>query len=726
MTSPASHTTPTEQAKNWTVGLLSLMMVMVPALGSPTEVLLQDTLKSILVAFFALFAAFAFFWHQRQQAVTLHFHRLLYLPLGLMAYALGSMMWSHAYLGGVEAIRWLVLSLIFFLGVQSLTLNRVTYLLWGIHLGAVLASIWAALQFWFDVQFFSQGPNPASTFVNRNFLAEFLVASLPFSVFLLTRIKDKTSVFLLTFSLGFNGVVLMMTGTRSALVGALTLVVILPGIAWRYRNQIVSKGWRTGHCLALIAVLVSTIATLGAIHTHNPKVIVESGQGNAIDRAFKRSISITKASEYAAGSAISMRTQMWKATGRMILANPIAGVGAGAWEVQAPLYQHAGSQLETDYYAHNEFLQLLAEYGLSGWLFLISLFTYLMWASYKTWIDQSEEGRQEGPLRAFTLASLWVLLLVSNAGFPWRLATTGALLALNLSLLAASDVRLRTRPAFLSRAVVWQAPYPVWALWATGMGMAMAVYISQQAIMCEDKLIRAVKSALTITQSNRPNDPRWQRTKVEMLQLMQEGIAINPHYRKLTPIVADELASWGDSANAIWIWESVLASRPHIVAISINIARAYLDMGNEPKALIYYDRAARLQPTAPAVRALKAHLLIQAGRYSDAIQIIQERLDTDIVDNDLINAAYLIGRRANNWQLVIRALQLRIRQEPSEASKAWLHLGNIYSRADVHDEVMALQSYRAALNAVPDHFKDGVWKKIPGTYREKLQSTTPP
>ena len=47
-----------------------------------------------------------------------------------------------------------------------------------------------------------------------------------------------------------------------------------------------------------------------------------------------------------------------------------SGVGAGAWEVDVPLYQDEGAQLETDYYVHNEILQLLGEYGLVGWITL--------------------------------------------------------------------------------------------------------------------------------------------------------------------------------------------------------------------------------------------------------------------------------------------------------------------------------------------------------------------
>lgn len=589
------------------------MMVVVPAVGVPGEALLQDTLKSILVSSFALGAAFAFFWRQRQQNAVLHFHPLLVLPLGLMFYALGSMAWSHAYLGGVEAIRWFVFSLIFFLGLNTFTLARITHLAWCIHFGAVLASLWGALQFWGDFSFFAQGPNPASTFVNRNFFAEFLVCTLPFSVFLLTRVKDKISVFLATFALGFNVAVLLMTGTRSALMGLLVLGLLLPALVLRYRHQCISTGWRIGHCVGVTVLFLTSAVCLGSIDTANPKLMAESGRGDAIDRALTRTWSITQAGEYSHGS-FSVRTLMWKTTGRMILANPVAGVGAGAWEVQAPRYQEAGTELETDFYAHNEPLQLVAEYGLTGWLFLSSLLSYLLWAACRTWSDNTFEAKREGPLRAFTLASLLVFLLVSNAGFPWRLATTGALFALSLSILAASDIRLAAGSSFLSRGMKWRPRYAEWALLATALCIGLGAYIAQQAITCEARLVQAIKIALTISQSGYAHDPRWENAKTEMLGLVREGIAINPHYRKLTPIVADALASWGDWKNATWLWESVLASRPNVVIILANAARGHLQSGNRAKAQEYFDRAMALQPAAPTLLPLQEMLGQQAKK----------------------------------------------------------------------------------------------------------------
>lgn len=703
------------------------MMGLLPALGSPTEELLQDTLKSILVAFFTLTAALVYLWDLRSTSdkeSAIQLHGLLALPLALMAYALGSMIWSHTFLGGVEAIRWFIFSLLVFLGINTLTHARLTTLAWGIHLGAVISSLWTALQFWGDFSFFAQGPNPASTFVNRNFFGEFLICTLPFSVLLLTRLKDKTSVILLTFSLAFNVVALMMTGTRSALVGLLIFGVLLPIVLFLYRQQTVSTGWRAPHLAALVAVFVAGVVTLGSIPTTNPKLISESGRVNALERSFTRTLSIAKATEYSEGS-FSIRAVMWKATGRMIQAHPLMGVGAGAWEVHAPLYQESSSQLETDYYAHNEILQLLAEYGLVGWLFLIALIGYLLWATCVTWSNKSASGQQEAPLRALSLASLLVLLLVSNAGFPWRMATTGALFAINLAILAASDIRLGLYPGLLTSTLAWQARYRVRVMSVLVVCGAVAVYIAQEAIACESKIVRAVKIAITITQSGHPKDPRWNKLKSDMLTLLREGVAINPHYRKLTPIVADSLASWGDWENATWIWESVLGSRPYVTALLSNITRGQIQAGNFPKAEEMLNRAITLQPASPVLATLQVILWSRNGQEKEAITLAKTLIKNGTPDLDLLRTAYFLGISNRDPELAIMALELRIKAWPQQAVDGWLKLGSIYASPELKNDVRAVQSYRSAIAGAEPQHRAAILAMIPPSYQAKVQLRTP-
>jgi O-antigen ligase len=710
----------TKVKSNQTALLLSAMMVFVPALGFPNEELLQDTLKSILVAFFTLSATLVFFWQLRKQQQTLHFHALLGLPILLMSYALGSMVWSHGYLSGVEAVRWYIFSLIVFLGMNTLTPSRVTPLVWGIHLGAVIASLWTALQFWLDFSFFAQGPNPASTFVNRNFFGEFIVCTFPFSTLLLTRVKDKTSVFFLSFSLGFNIVALLMTGTRSALTGLLLLVFLLPIIIFVYRKQITSIGWSTGHYIALFALLTFTILSLGSIPTNNSKLLGELGPVNALDRALTRTLSLAKATEYSEGS-FSIRAKMWKATGRMIKANLVLGVGAGAWEVHAPVFQDPGSMLETDYYAHNEILQVLAEYGLVGWLFLLSLLWYLSWAAYRTCSAKSELELQEAPLRALTLASLLALLLVSNAGFPWRMATTGAMFALSLSILAASDVRLGAGHFFLLYSTPWKPQLSRVALITTGLCSVLAIFIAQQAIECESKIVRAVKIAMTIQQSSQPNNTDWNIAKTEMLELVTQGVAINQHYRKLTPIVADALASWGDWKNATWIWESVLVSRPYVFALISNLARSCIQMGDYSKASEYLNRARDLQPNSTTLAMLEVILWSRVGMEPQAASRAKGLLDKNVIDPDLVRTAYYLGMRTRNPALAIQALELRIKAWPKQAIDGWMKLGQIYDVPEARDPKKALQSYQGAMDAASPEQKNAVLAMIPQIYHSKIK-----
>jgi O-antigen ligase len=699
--------------------LMCAMMLLVPALGVPNEELLQDTLKSILVCFFALGTALVFFWHARKFNKSVSLHAVIALPLLLTTYSLASMNWSHAYLAGVETIRWFIFTLIVFLGANTFTHNRLTHLSWGIHLGAVIASLWAALQFWFDFSFFAQGPNPASTFVNRNFFGEFLVCTLPFSVLLLTRMRDKVTVFFLTFSVAFNVVALMQTGTRSALIGSVILLAILPACLFRGKQQIYSGTWRLSQGLGLVLVFCSTLVLLGSIPTNNPSLLRESPDRTAIDRAIGRVASIAKQTEYTEGS-FSVRAVMWIATAKMIQAHPIAGVGAGAWEVHIPIYQPPESQLETDYYAHNEFLQLVAEYGLIGCAFLVLLLGYLVWAACETWFNRTKNGQEETLLRALTLTSLFMLLLVSNAGFPWRMATTDALFALCLSILAASDVRLGIKHRWLWQQIGWTPSISIGAMACTVAASALAIFIAQQAIECESKIIRAVKISLTISQSGHPNAPHWKDKKEEAIKLVREGIGINPHYRKITPIVADTLASWGDWKNAAWIWESVIQSRPNVIAILANLTRTSLQTGELSIAENYLKRAQALRPDSPQLASLELELLSRSGKEHEAAAKAKSFLSKEVISPEVIKSSYYLGMRTRDPALAILALELRIKNWPEQAVDGWLKLGAIYDAPEAKNVGKAEECFRAALSAAAPEHKKAILNMIPTDYHKRI------
>lgn len=708
----------------WVSLLLALMMIMAPAMGVPSEEMLQDTLKSAIISLISLSAAMVFLWRCLAKPSAVLWHQLVWLPIGLTTYALVSMIWSHTYLAGVEAVRWFIFSVIMFLCLNLRFKNSEERLAWGIHLGITIASFWTVLQFLYDFNIFPQGPNPASTFVNRNFFGEYAICAMPYSLYLVLKAKNDRTAFTLAVSIGLNLAALMMTGTRSALIAFLVLLLLLVSFCIKYHRQIKAVVFDRRRTLYAGGIVLFTAVILGSIPNGNSKLTTEFGPLSAIARSTGRTLSIAKADEYTTGS-FSIRSVMWKATARMTTSNPVFGVGAGAWEVEVPLYQQAGSQLETDYYAHNEFLQLVAEYGVVGWIFIGCLLIYIANALIKTWLPRIGQPQHHFLMRTAALMSIFMLMIVSNAGFPWHMASTGALFAISLGLLTASDAGISQSNEWLHSQFTLSATTLKFLL-LVGLGnFILALYVTQRAINCERDLIRGIKLALTISQSGRPNDPYWDNAKKQMFQLLHNGIEENRHYRKLTPMAADEIASWGDWKNAAWIWKSVLESRPNVVAIVANLSRASLETGNMKEAQDYLERAKLLQPTAPAVRILNVMILERSGQEHLAASEIRQLFREGVIDYDLIYAAYLIGARIHDWPLMIQALELRVDHWPREAVDGWLKIGKIYDeKQEVRDPAKALRAYRAALDVTPVQNKDITLSKIPSSYRSQLVEAT--
>jgi O-antigen ligase len=721
---PAIAAIPAEIGKgDWTVILLALMMFFAPAMGVPNEEMLQDTLKSIIVSFAAVSAALLFFWRQRNRREALRWHAILWIPIAWMAYALGSMVWSHTYLGGVEAIRWFVFILILWLSLNTLSREKLPILLVGIHCGAVVAALWSAMQFWVNFSYFPQGPNPASTFVNRNFIAEFLACTIPVSAYMLLTSRRSASIVLMALTLAFNVVVILMTGTRSALFALFLSAPLLLVLAWLYRKHLAIVHWDSARRILAIGVLICAGGGFGIIPTANPKMIQEhesEARGlTAFQRGFARAKSAVQTEEYTQRS-FSVRLVMWKATMRIIQKRPITGVGAGAWEVDIPLYQTEGSQLETDYYVHNEILQLLAEYGLVGWITLLALLAYLSVAAWRTLMLRGTEQEAEAPLRAMALLVMFAFLIVSNAGFPWRLASTAAMFALALGILAASDARLAFRGWHGAQRLPWQPAWSQAGAVAMMIALALTAYISQKAAECEAKIVRGVKLALGVSQSGDPSNPRFDRTKGDILKLIKEGTDINPHYRKITPMVADEFAKWGDWRNAVWIWESVVSSRPYVVAILSNIARGYSQLGDMEKALAYLERAKKLQPSATSVRSLEVVLLSRTGKEAQALTLARDSIKADLYDYDMVRAAYVLGMRAQDWNLALKALEIQTRVWPGLKPDSLVKEGNVY--LGQQNLPKAIEKFKEALAAADAATKPSIRSQIP----PQIAATLPP
>ena len=233
--------------------------------------------------------------------------------------------------------------------------------------------------------------------------------------------------------------------------------------------------------------------------------------------------------------------------------------------------------------------------------------------------------------------------------------------------------------------------------------------------------MRSTQIALTINTSRDARNPRWDGAKVQAWSLVSEGMALNPHYRKLLGPIGDEFARWGDWSHALAIWESALASRPHVVALICNVGRAHLELGNSATARVYFEQAVQLQPTAVPVRALEVSLLMREGKAENANHLVRSLLQHPDADYNVVRLAYAVGKQTRDWPLMAQALQLAIARWPPEAIEAQLKLGDLYADPDrLNDHRLALEAYRNALKATPEPYKAQVRQRIPPLIQAEL------
>ena len=723
MPSP-STVLPATRATNGAALLLTLTFCLTPIVGATGPGLVQDTLKSAVLTAGTLLCGIALLWrHWRlpadiPDASRLRGHPALWAPVILTLYASASMVWSHTYLGAGEAIRWATLGLLIWLGMNAVRPNDFNGLLRAIHAGMVCAALWAAGQFWFDFSVFEQGPGPASTFYNRNFYAEFTICVLPYSAWLLARTRARPWQWAMTLSIAFNLATLFMTSTRSALLALTLLTPVLLFLAWWHYQQ-ASTGTRksirwqalAGACLWV--VLVNLPSNGSHVDGTMPHI-------TAWQRSVHHAAELGQPGGLQAGSA-AVRRDMWHSTLRMLKANPLAGVGAGAWEVQVPRYQKADTELEIDYFAHNEFLQLLSEYGLP-----IGGLALALWLALGAqWTQYCWRLRKQPPEAIYPLLALCAFAMVAMAGYPLHLAGTGGVFALSIGLLCQLTSRSKPAGPLMQknrRALV------LTGLLLLGLASLGAAYLTQRAVRAEKTLVHALDLAAQLPRRAGPMDSATQQQKTNMLQALQAGIALNPHYRKFYPVAAEVLMTEQDWANAAWVLDAAVASRPYVYALWKGLAQARIGLRQGPAALAAVDHLRALRPAAWTTQLLAIEALSVAGAESQALALTRTTLahpgpDMEI---DLLQAGYAMGLKHQDRPLALHALALRTQYWPESAADGYLQTGNVYASMAPIDTTRALQAYAEGLRLVPPGDAPRYLALIPNTYQKMLQHPIAP
>lgn len=320
------------------------------------------------------------------------------------------------------------------------------------------------------------------------------------------------------------------------------------------------------------------------------------------------------------------RTMVWGIAADMAAAHPVTGVGGGNFTIR--MHEHLrdpGSGEVRDFsnlmsdnwlHPHNDFLEVLAEHGLAGFLAFAAVFLFALGGLRR--VLAGDPTVTDARMALASLGALVGYLVFSCLDFPLDRVSHQAVLAVHLAV-AVLLVRDQ-RPTAAARPVRlpgWLVAPPVMAALVLGLSYATAALSQEWAVMearraQRDGDWRAMRDA-----ARRGTTPWKSLDPLAVPVAMFEGLA--------------EL-ELGDLPAATAAFERALAANPNRLATLQNLGAAYAQGGRLDDAVDLFAIAADRYPQRVELRHNLAMALVEAGRFDEAIAVIEdvpEELRTD-------------------------------------------------------------------------------------------------
>lgn len=706
-----------------TAGLLATAFVATPELSVGPEVM-----KAAFGGILVLIALAVWLWPGFSRRVVL-WHPLLFVPVALAAYAMLSALWSPYVTALVEAGRWALVSAILLLMLNAPRRNYFESIVQSMHRACVGLSALALAQFWLGLEWFPATAAPGATFGNRNFFAELVASCVPLSLWLLSRRQTLASSLRAGLGVAVIVVALMSTGSRAALLASIVSVIVMVALLSLSRHKRFTLA--PPHALfASIALMVMVVAGLGAIPSTNEHILRDDGAmqtgRTAIERTAKRLGSLAHSETYEDGSSFGIRRAGWVAATQMIARYPVQGIGAGAWNSISSLYMPEELDTQLIWMAHNEPLQLAVEYGLLGWVALLSLSALLATVSLGSLVQLRGTSRIQAlrSLRKMVIVtSLVAMGIVGLSGLPLHAAATCYLMAIYVGLLLGSSVKVRVfvLPRLASSFGVVTKVAAV-CLVATGL------VISAQA-MRSDYYVRqgtGVLLGLAEVPSSRTQQ-NFASLRDEAVDDIDKGLAIYPEHTLAVMSAISSLIQLGEHERALGYIKRVLDHLPHMVSVQCQRAQAHANLRDFDEAEAEINRIVNERPKAVCLPLTKFILAYKKDNFQEATALgkLQIATLTSRTRKDearyWVDYTYRAAIRVSDWGAALSALSIRAKLWPELASGSWFLAGRLQAglaQGKVSPE--ALDSFKKALSAGTRAEREQMLRDMPPAYRQAL------
>jgi len=363
---------------------------------------------------------------------------------------------------------------------------------------------------------------------------------------------------------------LAATQTFSALAAAALGSAVLWGMRLRGRLRMAAAGAAAG-AAAVAAILVLVLPPLRA-RVEAKTIDLRAGQWNA---------------------ALSGRLDGWRAASYLLAEHPLAGVGQGAFRAEFapaklalldrgfPFYPDQPNAYFAN--AHDEVLEVGADLGWPG-LAALAWGIGMLWAALRRIGANGAEGEA-----GFAWAGTAALAVLSLAQFPFRIA------------LVAFPALLFLAWAFRAGGQVGDSGIGGAAVSGRALGVALAALLALawlgQTVRAERRIAASQLlgrvEALSVAAMRAGRAPAG--LLAANLAALDRAAALAPSEVEIEVARGGQFLVFGRAGAAIAPYERALALEPH-PEIYLDLARAYLAVGDSPRARESLDRALRLSP----------------------------------------------------------------------------------------------------------------------------------
>jgi len=310
---------------------------------------------------------------------------------------------------------------------------------------------------------------------------------------------------------------------------------------------------------------------------------------------------------------------------------PVIGRGYGTYPMYAleqlspiwygKLHKSTDTMLVPNY-AHNEFIEVLAETGVIGGIVFIALILAAFVGAVRVSVRHPEPDWAR--LGLGITVGMTAFMVQNMFGVTFRETGTVAFFWLSLGLLAVAQARMRpgeeaaSGPSLRERTFRPLSPAPLAALVIAAMTILVVLAWLGARPLRSNVLVRQAEAEA--------KQGRYQ----EAAQLADRAMALNPYSVRVYYVAAFAWGSLGDAERSMEANRKALAVLPGNASVYYNLGVNYKQLGRLEDASKSFARAIELMPTSMRQYAAMAETLLEMGRYEDALAYAEKAVQLDL------------------------------------------------------------------------------------------------